>query len=190
VSEVGAILREIATALQAAAIPHMVVGSFASSAHGVPRTTMDLDLVIAPSADALDAFVRGLDPERFYVDVDADAARDALARRSMFNVIDMATAWKVDLIIRKDRPFSALELSRRAPRTIAEVEVPTASAEDTVIAKLEWSTLGGSERQLADIEGILRVVGSDLDLAYLERWIAELSLREVWERVRGALGAG
>jgi hypothetical protein len=57
--------------------------------HGVPRTTQGLDLVIDPSAASLDHFLRELDPDRFYVD--PDVARDALRRRSMFNVIDVTT---------------------------------------------------------------------------------------------------
>jgi hypothetical protein len=86
----------------------MVVGSFASMVHGVPRTTQDLDIVIDPSTASLDQFLREIDTDRFYVD--PDVARDALRRRSMFNVIDMNTAWKVDLIVRKARAFSIEEL--------------------------------------------------------------------------------
>jgi hypothetical protein len=49
----GALLRKIITALETALIPYMVVGSFASTAHGEPRTTRDLDLVIDPRPDQL-----------------------------------------------------------------------------------------------------------------------------------------
>ena len=87
----AALLRVIARALDQHAIPYMVVGSFASTLHGEPRTTQDLDLVIDPTRESLDAFVAALDPAQFYVD--ADTARDAFRRRSMFNVIEMATAW-------------------------------------------------------------------------------------------------
>jgi hypothetical protein len=93
-----------------------------------------------------------IDVERFYVD--ADVARDALRRRSMFNVIDMTTAWKVDLVIRKNRAFSIEELQRRSIETIVGVDAPTATAEDTIIAKLEWAKAGSSERQLRDVAGI------------------------------------
>ena len=47
-SELQELLRDIVARLDAAGIPFMVAGSFASSAHGMPRTTQDLDLVIAP----------------------------------------------------------------------------------------------------------------------------------------------
>src|SRR5687768_4478546 len=105
------LLRAMQDALRTARIDYMVVGSFASSVHGVPRTTHDLDLVIDPSPAQLATFVAALDPDLYYVD--ADVARDALQRRSMFNVIDTYSGWKVDFVIRKDRPFSIEELERR-----------------------------------------------------------------------------
>ena len=179
-SGVSGPLRAIVALLEDAAIPYMVVGSFASMVHGEPRTTHDIDVVIDPTPESLEQFLAALDPEAFYVDL--DVARDALRRRSMFNVIDMVSAWKVDLIVRKDRPFSIEELDRRTPLRIVDIDVPTATAEDTIIAKLEWAQQGRSERQIADAAGILRVRGEALDRAYLERWIDELGLRDEWER--------
>jgi hypothetical protein len=175
-------LRMIAELLDRASIPYMVVGSFASMVHGVPRTTQDLDIVIDPSGASLDQFLREIDPDRFYVD--PDVARDALRRRSMFNVIDINTAWKVDLIVRKDRAFSIEELSRRTPAQIVDVQVPIATAEDTIISKLEWSKASNSERQLVDVAGILRVRSNNLDLAYIEHWIDALDLHSQWDRAR------
>jgi hypothetical protein len=182
--EPGGLLRTIVAVLEAARIPHMVVGSFASTAHGEPRTTRDLDLVIDPSPDQLNELIGALDPERFYVD--PDVARDALRRRSMFNIIEIATAWKLDLMIRKARPFSVEEMQRRTITRILGMDVPTATAEDTIIAKLEWAKLGASDRQLEDVAGILRVRGADLDLDYIERWVTDLGLIEPWRRVRAA----
>lgn len=178
----GGLLRTIVAALEAAHIPHMVVGSFASTVHGEPRTTRDLDLVIDPDRDQLEILLSAFDPEHFYVDL--DVARDALRCRSMFNIIEMATGWKLDLVIRKARPFSIEEMQRRASTRILGIDVPTATAEDTIIAKLEWAKLGSSDRQLEDVAGILRVRGADLDLGYIERWVAELSLDEQWQRAR------
>jgi hypothetical protein len=180
----GGLLQTIVAALEAAGIPHMVVGSFASTAHGEPRTTRDLDLVIDPSPGQLNELLNALDLERFYVD--PDVARDALRRRSMFNIIEIATGWKLDLVIRKARPFSIQELQRRTLTKILGMDVPTATAEDTIIAKLEWAKLGASDRQLEDVTGILRVRGPDLDLDYIERWVTDLGLEEPWQRARAA----
>jgi hypothetical protein len=178
----GGLLQTIVATLEAAHIPHMVVGSFASTAHGEPRTTRDLDMVIDPSPTQLNELLNALDPERFYVG--PDVARDALRRRSMFNVIEIATGWKLDLVIRKARPFSIEEMQRRTITKILGMDVPTATAEDTIVAKLEWAKLGASDRQLEDVAGILRVRGAELDLDYIERWVTELGLAEPWRRAR------
>lgn len=101
-------LRSVMIALDGAAIGYMVVGSFASATHGEPRTTRNLDLVIDPTARQLDQFLAAIDVAQFYVD--ADVARDALQRRSMFNLIEMTSGWKIDLIIRKERRFRSRSL--------------------------------------------------------------------------------
>ena len=98
-------LHAVIQALDAASIPHMVAGSFASSLHGLARSTADIDLVIDPAPGSVERFLAGLDRDRFYAD--EFTAREAVGRRDQFNVIDTRTGWKVDLIVRKDRPFSS-----------------------------------------------------------------------------------
>lgn len=163
-------------------IPHMLAGSFASSWHGEPRTTHDIDLVIDPSRESLRRFVRGLDRDRFYVS--EEAASEAFEQRSQFNVVLLDSGWKVDLILRKERPFSRSEFERREPGEIAGVSVLVATAEDTIVAKLEWARAGESERQLRDVVGILAVSGQSLDRAYIDRWVAELGLEALWGRAQ------
>ena len=158
----------------------MLAGSFASTYHGTPRATRDIDLVIDPARESLDAFVAALPPEDFYVS--HEAARDAFARRSRFNVIDLASGWKFDLIIRKERPFSVEEFGRRERAELFSVRVYVTSAEDTVISKLEWAREGESERQLRDVAGVAAVKGEDLDRGYIERWARELGLVDLWQQ--------
>lgn len=175
-------LGRLKSALELAGIPHMVAGSFASSLHGVPRSTQDVDIVIDPTFESLDQVLALLSDGEVYID--ADVARDEFRRRGQFNVIDMGSGWKADLIFRKARAFSRSELDRRAPFTILGVPMFVASAEDTVLAKLEWSKLGESERQLRDVQGILEVKRDSLDVTYIERWLDDLGVRELWERVK------
>jgi hypothetical protein len=171
-----AVLALVGSLLESASIPYMVVGSIASSIHGEPRTTFDLDIVIDPTGSSLKRFLDVL-PERFYVD--ADTARDALRRRSMFNLIDQDSGWKIDLIVRKDRPYSVEELARRQQKLIDSGQIYVASPEDTVVSKLEWAKLGESARQIDDVRKIL-ALQSDLDREYIERWVAELDLAAQW----------
>jgi hypothetical protein len=183
-TELGGFLERLVGLLDGAGVPFMIAGSFASAAHGLPRTTQDLDVVIdPPRPESLDALVSSMPPDVYYVD--ADAARDALRRRSMFNVVDQASGWKVDFIIRKNRPFSRAEFSRRMKISLLGVPVFVASPEDTIVAKLEWSKQsGGSERQRRDVAGIVATMGDRLDRAYLERCVGELGVEDEWAQAR------
>lgn len=176
------LLAAIADRLDAAQIPYMVVGSVAGSLHGEPRTTVDIDLVIDPTLESLRQFVDSLPGDDYYVDM--DAAMEALERRTSFNVIEHATGWKVDLMVRRERAFSRTEFDRRIYLPLFGRVTPVATAEDTVIAKLEWAKAGESERQIRDVARILAVSGETLDTAYLARWIDELGLGDVWDQAR------
>jgi len=167
-------------ALQRAEVPYMVTGSYASSAHGTPRATNDIDIVIAPTEAQLWELLREFPSSRYYAD--EDDAFDALARRAQFNVIDFATGWKADLIVKKDREFSNAEFARRSPHKIGDTTVYLVSAEDILIMKLEWNKIGESARQLEDAAGIIRRQGNALDRAYVARWVLELELEEQWEK--------
>lgn len=184
-SDAAGTLRRVVEALRAAGAEHMIVGSFASAFHGEPRTTRDIDIVVEADREVLDRFVASLPAEEWYAD--ADAAREALERRSMFNVIDLRTGWKVDLIVRKDDSFAESEFSRRIVAELLGTRVFVATAEDTILSKLLWARESGSDRQLRDVKGIVAACGESLDRAYLDRWARELELLDAW---RSASDAG
>ncbi len=169
------LLAKVVEALDAAGINHMVTGSFASTFHGEPRMTRDIDVVIDPDETSIVLFAEQFDPAIFYMN-DATAAT---AQRDMFNVIDVTTGWKVDLIVRKDRPFSVEEFGRRVPVVIGGVATCVASAEDTILSKLEWSHRSGSERQMRDVVAVIQVQRQQLDIDYLEHWATELGIADL-----------
>lgn len=182
-SQVNSVLLRIRDALDAARVPYMLTGSFASSLHGTPRVTHDVDVVISPVLGTLNALLRQFPDDQYYVD--RDAALQAYGSEGMFNVVDFATGWKVDFIIRKSRPFSVEEFDRRRKEELDGVSIFVATAEDVVIAKLEWAKLGESERQLRDAAGIVMSRADELDVNYIEKWTKQLALSQYWERVKG-----
>ena len=104
-------------------------------------------------------------------------------------MIDLESGWKIDLMIRKARPFSRVEFERRTPAVIEGVSVPIATLEDVVISKLEWARLSESARQIEDVAALLRARGDDVDTGYVDEWVANLGVRAEWEgagrRARG-----
>ncbi len=161
-------------------IPYMIVGSFASSTHGVPRVTHDADIVIEAGLNRVLQLIDKLKDE-FYAD--ADAVREAFSSSRMFNVVHLATGFKVDLILRKPRAFSIEEFNRRCKIMFLGKERWFATAEDTILTKLEWSKLGQSERQYEDALNIARVQKESLDRAYLTKWSTQLGFGDLMERL-------
>ncbi len=157
----------------------MLTGSFASSYHGTPRATQDIDIVIAPTADQILALAALLPDTEYYVDV--AAALDAQKHQGNFNIIESTTGWKINLFVRKTRPFSRGEFDRGGAVEFQGMKLSIASAEDVVIAKLEWAKIGGSQRQVEDVAGILRIRTDQLDLDYVRSWVRELDLQVQWE---------
>jgi hypothetical protein len=178
-------LATIVACLDQAGIGHMVVGSFASTYYGPPRTTQDIDLVVDITPESFEAFLGLLDRGRYYVP--EDSARASVATRDQFNVIDLESTWKLDLIALKDDPFSIEQFARRRKAEIDDTWIFLASPEDTVLAKLLWARLGGSERQLRDVSGVLETLAGQLDEAYLDRWADELGVREVLDGLRSGV---
>lgn len=176
------LVADVVGRLDAAGIPHMVTGSLASSWYGEPRATQDLDVVIDPSPTAIDGLVEGLLADGWYVD--REVARHALGERAQFNAIG-PDAFKVDFIIRRDRPFSRAEFDRRQRVEILGTRTFIPSVEDMVIAKLEWAQASDSERQLRDVIGMLQVGGAAVDVDYVDGWVQHLGVQGSWERVRG-----
>jgi len=173
------LFRRITAKFDQAGIAYMLTGSFASAHYGSPRSTQDIDFVIAATPAQLRQFIDFLDGDDYYADL--GAALEAYKRESLFNLVDLTTGWKIDLIFRKSRRFSQEEFRRRQRTSLEGVELYIATAEDVVIAKLEWARLSESQRQIEDVAAILRVQREALDRDYLEKWISELGLDQHWD---------
>ena len=186
-----AALLPVIEALDSLGVGYYVGGSVASSIHGVPRASIDADLIAELGAEHVAPLAARLSGH-FYLD--EGRMRDAVERRLSFNVIHLATMFKVDVFVSKGRPFD-IEASGRA-RLEALGESPdapkarVASPEDTLLAKLEWYRRGGesSERQWSDILGLLRVRTGRLDAAYLADWASALGVADLLQRASRQAG--
>jgi hypothetical protein len=168
----------LASALSAADVPYMLVGSVASGIHGEARATRDIDVVVRLSRSKVPELARLFPADDFYFD--EDMAREAIARGSQFNVIDGRFGWKADLIVARGE-FANVEFRRRVKVTLEGTELYVASAEDTILSKLGWAKAQGtSNRQLEDCAGILRIKGPTLDMAYLAEWVRLLAVEAQW----------
>jgi hypothetical protein len=165
-------------------ITDYIGGSVASSAYGMARATMDVDLVTNVKISHVDRLVGSLEADYY---VSAAMIRDAIQKRAFFNLVHLETMIKIDVFIVKDRPYDTKALSRRRFDTLDEdssIKFYLSSPEDAVLGKLQWYEDGRrvSEQQWKDILGVLKVQGSQLDLEYLKYWVSKLYLSELLSR--------
>ena len=176
------VLRAVLPILEQLGIPYILTGGIAATLHGRPRFTQDIDVVIDPTKAQLLQLVDALDPN--FV-VNHDAAQDAYARRDEFNAIHRTLIFKVDFWFATGNAFDRSRLARAqtievAPALIARVATP----EDVIISKLLWLQHGATERSTADVRGIVRARGAQLDLVYLEEMVREMGLQAIWAPLR------
>lgn len=178
-------LTPVVEVLEALGVPYHIGGSVASSIHGIPRSTADVDLVVQLSFDDIPLLVNQLGADYF---IQAEDIHEAITRESSFNIIHLATMMKVDLFIQKRSDYDR-EVQRRIVRDTLE-ETDTArvfnlsSPEDTLLHKLRWYGLGGmvSDRQWNDVIGIIVMQADALDTVYLRQWAAVLGVGDLLER--------
>lgn len=162
-------------------IPYVIVGSLASTQHGMARSTFDSDLVVKLNKSQATQLISQLQGD-FYAD--EEMALNAVGKGSSFNIIHLKSMFKVDFFIAKDDTFDRAQIERRVSRAVAENlerEIYVLSAEDTILAKLQWYRMGGeqSEKQWRDVVGVVKVQGDGLDLEYLQAMAVELGVKDL-----------
>ena len=180
-----AVLIDFAGVLDELGIKYVVVGSFASSARGFQRATRDVDILARIELDHVDSLYERL-AQRYYID--RLSIRSAVINRSHFNAIHLDSMFKVDIFVPSDSDrLSQQQLLRQLPEKLSpksDAMIHLATAEDTLLAKLVWYRKGNavSDRQWADVLGIIRLQGERLDRIYLEDWAEELGLTDLLHR--------
>jgi hypothetical protein len=171
--------------LDALRIPHTIGGSIASSFAGEPRSTVDIDIVVALEERHVAPLAAALSPE-FYVD--SDALRRAIRTRSSASLIHQTTQLKVDLFVAGGTPLDARQITRRMLVDLGEGRrLHVHPPEDILLQKLRWYRLGAevSDRQWRDVAAIVRVQGARLDRAYLREGANILGVSDLLERALG-----
>jgi hypothetical protein len=172
-------------------IDYYVGGSIASSLCGIGRSTLDVDIIADIKENNVDPIVQSL-RSAYYID--GDMIREAIRRRSCFNLIHLTTSYKVDVFILKNRKFDLQSMSRRLSDTLHDedksYQVYLSSPEDILLAKLEWYRLGDeiSDKQWNDILGVMKIQKDLLDREYLEKWAAELKVSDLLKKALGEIG--
>lgn len=184
-AELIAALEPVTSALTEIGVRHFVGGSVASSYHGASRSTMDVDVVADISRKDVESFLNLLGNEYYASET---AINDAIERKSWINLIHLATSFKVDVFVFKGRPFDQQSMDRAENGQLEigfDFVAPIASAEDTIVSKLEWFRAGGetSQRQWEDVSRVMQVVGQKIDLEYLQSAAQSVGVSDLLEKL-------
>ncbi len=181
------LLERIVETLERLEIPYLVTGSVAAMAYGEPRLTNDIDIVAAIEEKHVAGLVAAFPPAEFYFD--EETAREAVRRRTQFNIIHPSSGLKVDIIVRKDTPFDRSRFGRiRRIKPSERYSASFAAPEDIIIMKMRYYLDGGSEKHLRDIAGILQVSRDEVDVSYIADWSHRLGITEAWEMILKRIG--
>jgi hypothetical protein len=177
-----AIALHVGARLDALRVAWVTGGSIASSVHGEPRATQDVDMVVALQVRHVKRLVTALGRDYY---VDADAMRVAVREAASFNAVHFASTIKVDFFVAGDDPFEAERLAHRQPVETPDGVLYVDTAEHTLLRKLEWYRRGGeaSERQWRDVQAIARIQGDRLDRERLRLWASRLGVTDLLQRV-------
>lgn len=168
------VLGDFTKRLEKIGIEYMLTGSMALVHYAMPRTTVDIDLVVNILPENLDDFIAEFAAD-YYIPL--NSAKDAVRRKKMFNVLNQETVFKIDCVILKDDEFAKNAFSRRKRVDYSgDFDVWIISKEDLILSKLNWARNTKSERQMMDVASIIR---NGFDKDYVEKWAKKLGLKEL-----------
>lgn len=174
-------LVRFAEQLEAHDIPCMVVGSVASTVWGEPRSTLDIDLVIAAKPEDAERIAAIFREPRYYAPPVAVMRREiARGGRGTFNLIDTATGLKADIYPGADDPVNAWGMARRVPVETGTGIIFIAPVSCVIAGKLSYYAMSKQDKHLRDIRGMLRLSVSEIDQAFVAEVARQHGVTQAW----------
>lgn len=177
---VNDVMLRVVDALECAKIPHMLVGSFSSNLHGIPRATEDVDFVIELDAPLTAEFARLLG-EDFEPELQLSFETNTGTQRQEFLVA--GTEFKVELFRLSDDPFDRQRFERRQLYEVAGRRLYFPTPEDVVVMKLRWAR----EKDKADVLSVMSVKRDKLDWNYIETWCRKHGTFALMGKIRSSV---
>ena len=177
------LLKKVVQTLEKIGIEYMLTGSIVSSLQGEPRSTHDIDVIVAIQRSSVDILLESFQFPDFYLN--RESIINAIDEQGMFNLIDVNEGDKVDFWMLTNEAFVRSRFSRKYAEEFAGVNIQVSSPEDTILAKLRWAKLsGGSEKQFIDALRVYEVQYEKLDMDYMEYCAKSLDIEVLWEKLK------
>ena len=180
--------RRLIATLEELGVVYAIGGSVAAMMYSEPRLTIDVDVMITAPLNQLSQLVKEIQSWQVYISPFETIVETSIPYGLPFNIIDGTIGTKADLYIVKNTGLDALAMARRR-RLIWDRDVERGaeawflSPEDVILYKLSYYRQGGevAQKHPTDIANMLNLIGSQLDLAYLAQWAAEIGVADLWQ---------
>jgi len=184
-NEIVAALEPVINAFNDLGLSYYIGGSIASSAYGIARSTLDVDLILELKTFHIQPLVNKLKGEYY---IDSEMINEAIKEKASFNIIHLKSMLKIDVFILKDELYSKKAFERKTKDKLDEeaesINIYFCSPEDIILHKLEWFKSGGevSEKQWLDILGVIKIQFEKLDKDYLKKWAEQIDVFNLLEK--------
>ncbi len=172
-NDIEEVLRLVCNFLNEQNMRYVIVGGIAVMFHGVPRTTVDIDIILDMSDAELKEFTGFLKREKFNVDYDT--------MRELIHDGSHSTVFLHEGLIRLDlqgvnSEFDQETLDRAIEVNYSDCNLRIGSVEDTLINKLYFQ----GEQDLRDALGIYARHKRELDEVYIAEMCNVLGILKSW----------
>lgn len=168
---------ELFQTLNSLPCPYCLLGALALGAWGTPRTTQDLDVLVAIDAGDRARLIERLGARGFVQDTRWAEANPMIRDQHIRLYRD---AIPVDVMLPRDTHDHEC-LTRRRQYTVSEVSLWVISPEDLVVHKLK----AGRAQDFIDVLSVLQRQGKNLDHGYIAQWAKRLGIWEEWNYCAG-----
>jgi len=149
----------------------MLSGSIAMGVYVIPRATRDFDFIIQLKAEDIEGFIKNFETGYY---CNPESVKDAVAKHSLFNIIDFESGYKADFVILKNETYRQTEFNRKIEVDYLGKQIYIVSCEDLLLSKLLWIQTLQSPIQMQDIKLLSEV--NNLDWIYINLWIMTLKI--------------
>ncbi|MBL9121815.1 MAG: hypothetical protein JNL80_18060 [Phycisphaerae bacterium] len=180
-SEASKSIRSVLGALVDLGIPHMLTGSLASNAYGLPRMSKDADFVVALQAKQVPALAKRVAPGLL---LDEQMSFETTTLTSRWRLLETRGGFEIELFQLSDDPFDQERFKRRVATVFLGLATFLPTAEDVVVQKLRWAVRAHRPKDIDDALNVIRARKESLDWMYVSRWCAKHESLTLLESLR------
>ncbi len=180
----SAFVSRLVALLEQLGIHYAIGGSVAAMVYSEHRLTVDVDIAVIAEAEELARLVDAVNAWQIYIAPLEAILEEDIPHGLPFNIYDGAAGTKADVFVVRPTGLSgsAMNRRRRVKDKQSSLEAWFLAPEDVILYKLDYfrQSEGISQKHPKDIAKMLAVVGDQLDLAYIEKWAAEIGVADLW----------